>query len=219
MRHSSRISKPRKGRKQHRNPGSSTQNRQCERQSPGGGPRCGTAYASNEYEGTVTVVPAGSPSPSHTFAVGGKDHPHGIAAAPDGIADRTGPQLLQIPRAGPPAGRYGRPGRAVGAGQALQAVRGRLDKPESAECAGLDADQRRREGAGAACAHGIRQAPNTDNDATRRARRPNGSTTAAPWLSADRHYGEPQPREARNAVVSSETRSGHSHSTRCAASG
>ncbi|RAX44844.1 hypothetical protein DQ354_13695 [Arthrobacter sp. AQ5-06] len=59
---------------------------------PGGGglgAKDGTAYATNEYEGTVTVVPAGSPSPSHTIAVGAKDHPHGIAAAPDGTVSRA----------------------------------------------------------------------------------------------------------------------------------
>lgn len=44
----------------------------------------GTAYITNELAGTVTVVPGGSPAPSHTIDVGATAHPHGIAAAPDG---------------------------------------------------------------------------------------------------------------------------------------
>lgn len=41
-------------------------------------------YAANQLAGTVTVIPAGAPSPSHTIDVGAGTHPHGVAAAPDG---------------------------------------------------------------------------------------------------------------------------------------
>lgn len=46
--------------------------------------------------------------------------------------------VTPIPRAGPPAGCCRWPSRAAGGGQALPAVRGRLDQPDAAN-AGLDA--------------------------------------------------------------------------------